>query len=168
MGMISALLHRYSVSQLLEDAAGAESSTSSLSQSTAEPAEPTSVASLTQLKRFDSNPQNLHRRILVCTPSNTAVDELLSRLLGGVWDASGTLRAVKMVRLGPPLDTAAREIHELGLEYQTEKIVRGHNLWAQYTAACDSVEELYRKIDAAEESKRVKARSTAAPIINGQ
>ncbi|KAK9359441.1 SEN1 N terminal-domain-containing protein [Lipomyces starkeyi] len=40
------------------------------------------------------------KRILVCAPSNAAVDELVLRLKGGIWNSSGEIFFPRIVRLG--------------------------------------------------------------------
>jgi senataxin len=83
------------------------------------------------------------QRVLICTPSNAAVDEVLSRLyFQGIYDdkpdsfaqpteqglAEGR-RRVKIVRLGEGLETASTLIKSLSLESQVEAQVNQHPLF---------------------------------------
>ncbi|CAK9253314.1 unnamed protein product [Sphagnum jensenii] len=43
-------------------------------------------------------------RLLLCAPSNAAVDELLLRLLAGIVDAAGGRRTPRLLRMGEPLE----------------------------------------------------------------
>ncbi|SCU97691.1 LAFA_0G12728g1_1 [Lachancea sp. 'fantastica'] len=60
------------------------------------------------------------QKVLICAPSNAAVDELVLRLKGGVYDKSGKLFNPKLVRIGRP-DAVNAVIRELTLEEQVDK-----------------------------------------------
>lgn len=95
-----------------------------------------------------SQPVWSHRnRLLICAPSNSAVDELLLRLTKGVLGPDGETTHVKVVRMGEPLDGCAHGIRELSLEYQAEEIVKQSALWASYNRCAASIQALYGRID---------------------
>ena len=88
-----------------------------------------------------------HNRLLICAPSNSAVDELLLRLTKGVLGPDGKTVRVKVVRMGEPLDACAHGIRELSLEYQTEEIVKRSTLWASYNRCAAAIQAVYGKLD---------------------
>lgn len=107
LGMVAALLHRYSVSSSVEEVT---------SSSSGEPAE----------KKL--------QKLLLCAPSNAAVDELLLRLSKGVTDSNGNIRQLKIVRLGEPLEGSASNaniIQAMTLEAQVEALIRTDPMWAK-------------------------------------
>ncbi|KAK9366904.1 SEN1 N terminal-domain-containing protein [Lipomyces kononenkoae] len=59
------------------------------------------------------------KRILVCAPSNAAVDELVLRLKGGIWNSSGETFFPKIVRLGRS-DIINPAVRDLTLEEQVD------------------------------------------------
>ncbi|KAM3163951.1 Helicase SEN1 [Lachancea thermotolerans] len=68
----------------------------------------------------------LKQKVLICAPSNAAVDELVLRLKLGVFDKSGRLFQPKLVRIGRP-DAVNAAIRDLTLEEQVEKRLNGKN-----------------------------------------
>ncbi|SCV04833.1 LANO_0G12794g1_1 [Lachancea nothofagi CBS 11611] len=62
----------------------------------------------------------LKQKVLICAPSNAAVDELVLRLKSGVFDKSGKLFCPKLVRLGRS-DAVNAAIKDLTLEEQVDK-----------------------------------------------
>ncbi|KAG0197395.1 DEAD-box type RNA helicase [Mortierella sp. GBA30] len=54
-------------------------------------------------------------RILVCAPSNAAIDEIVKRLKGGIRNTSGALFIPKVVRVGT-LDTVNAEVKDVALD----------------------------------------------------
>ncbi|KAK9470014.1 SEN1 N terminal-domain-containing protein [Dipodascopsis tothii] len=62
------------------------------------------------------------KRILVCAPSNAAVDELVLRLKGGILDAAGQPYAPKVVRLGRG-DNINASVRDLTLEELVDREV---------------------------------------------
>lgn len=41
------------------------------------------------------------KKILICAPSNAAIDEIILRILaGGIFDSTGKSRKVRLIRLG--------------------------------------------------------------------
>jgi hypothetical protein len=92
---------------------------------------------------------NENCRLLICAPSNTAVDEILARLLHhGVFCDGGGQRKIKMVRLGHPLEDAPESIQELSLERQTDQIVKSSDIYKQYLGVCEIIEKLYAQLKA--------------------
>ncbi len=91
-------------------------------------------------------PPALRKRLLICAPSNTAVDELLTRLTAGVLDGAGELRQVKIVRLGEPLEGAAQAICRLTLDFQIEERVKLDESWGKLNLAKEQIRSLEREI----------------------
>lgn len=86
------------------------------------------------------------RRLLICAPSNTAVDELLGRLSAGVLDNTGQLRAVRIVRLGEPLEGASQTIKNITLDYQIEERLQNEDAWGKLAAAKEQIIRLDREL----------------------
>ena len=61
-----------------------------------------------------------HKRLLICAPSNAAIDELLKRLAAGVLNTNGQIQQRKIVRLGDPLDGADKLALSLSLDSQVQ------------------------------------------------
>lgn len=64
------------------------------------------------------------QQVLVCAPSNGAVDELTQRLAletGGVWDHRGKSVAPRVVRLGRPSEDSAPRVKAVSLEFMVEE-----------------------------------------------
>lgn len=62
--------------------------------------------------------------MLVCAPSNGAVDELTQRLAdpsGGVWDQRGKPIAPRVIRVGTPSEGAADRVRPVTLDFQVEE-----------------------------------------------
>lgn len=62
--------------------------------------------------------------MLVCAPSNGAVDELTQRLadpVGGVWDQRGKHVAPRVLRVGTPSSGAAARVIPVTLNVQVEE-----------------------------------------------
>ncbi|KAK6202328.1 DEAD-box type RNA helicase [Scheffersomyces amazonensis] len=66
-------------------------------------------------------------KILVCAPSNAAVDELVLRLRSGVFNADGQHFSPKVVRLGRS-DVINAAVRDLTLEEQTDKELQARSL----------------------------------------
>lgn len=65
-----------------------------------------------------------NNQMLVCAPSNGAVDELTNRLAlksGGVWDHRGKAFAPRIVRLGKPSEEAPGLVKGVSLEVMVEE-----------------------------------------------
>jgi senataxin len=80
------------------------------------------------------------KKILLCTPSNAACDELLRRLVSeGVADMQvpGLRRRVALVRLGENLEQAPREVQDLMLENQVEALLQRTQLYTQWSNVRD-------------------------------
>lgn len=63
-------------------------------------------------------------QVLVCAPSNGAVDELTQRLAlegGGVWDQRGKATAPRVVRVGKPSEGAAERVQAMTLDFMVEE-----------------------------------------------
>jgi superfamily I DNA and/or RNA helicase len=93
-------------------------------------------------------------RLLLCAPSNAAVDELLQRLLQGLPDSeshNGSRPTIKrhrcrMLRLGSPPENASSEIVELSLEHQTEQQVLSSVEYRHYEANNQNIASALTKI----------------------
>lgn len=66
-------------------------------------------------------------KVLICAPSNAAVDELVVRLRDGVRNARGEQISPKIVRLGRS-DAINASVRDLGLEEQIEKHLKVKNV----------------------------------------
>ena len=94
-----------------------------------------------------SGTQSKSNRILVCAPSNAAVDEVLHRLLkDGVVNKDGKIKKPKLVRLGKPLEGCTNEIGDLMLENQVEKLVQRDPAWKKLQKALESTSSLKMKL----------------------
>ena len=63
-------------------------------------------------------------KLLVCAPSNGAVDELAQRLAlegGGVWDHRGKAFAPRVIRVGTPSEGAADRVKAVSLNFMVEE-----------------------------------------------
>lgn len=88
-------------------------------------------------------------RLLVCAPSNAAVDEVLLRLLTeGVVNREGRLAKPKLVRLGAPLDNCPKEILDLTLENQIEKYLQRDEAWKKLKKATELTTTLKNQLAA--------------------
>ena len=87
--------------------------------------------------------QNASKKLLICAPSNAAVDELLHRLLRGIINRGGGSRAVNLVRLGKPTDGRYRsEIEQITVEFKVDRILKASSLWADYQKTKNLINEL--------------------------
>jgi superfamily I DNA and/or RNA helicase len=92
------------------------------------------------------------QRLLICAPSNAAIDEILTRLtLNGIYDQDGLLitNQLKIVRLGEPpssssgsIGTFSPLIHSLTLEYQVEQKILVDELYQRFLTITTSIEEV--------------------------
>lgn len=104
------------------------------------------------LKLNDAKP-----KILICAPSNAAVDELVIRLRAGVKDALGGHMALNIVRLGRS-DTANAAVRDLTLEELVDKelnpkeriVVTDPNLRAEHTKCVAEKNRLLKEIEGSE------------------
>lgn len=89
---------------------------------------------------------NSHARLLICAPSNAAVDEILSRLMDGVLSDSGRKRKVKLVRLGRPLEGGSEATLALTLENQVEAIAKADSAWTHLVEAEQAMHSIQSKL----------------------
>lgn len=94
-----------------------------------------------------SAPTGTRQRLLICAPSNTAVDELLTRLSVGVLDHTGQLRTVRIVRLGEPLDGSSQAIQKLTLDAQIEDRLKQDPAWAKLQSSKELIRGLEKEYD---------------------
>lgn len=88
-------------------------------------------------------PSTVTSRLLVCAPSNAAVDELLLRLLKeGVVSASGKVKKPKLVRLGKPLENSPQEIIDMTLENQVTLLLQRDPAWKKLQKALEATSSL--------------------------
>lgn len=130
--MVSALLSRSTATTSTEKSGGSNSNSTALT-TTAAAASP---------------PPGARQRLLICAPSNTAVDELLARLSGGVLDHTGQLRQVRIVRLGEPLEGASQAIQKLTLDAQIEDRLKLDPAAVKLQTAKELIRSLEREYDA--------------------
>ena len=93
---------------------------------------------------------NVRRRLLICAPSNTAIDEILLRLTHGVFDRYGSIRPIRIVRLGDASSegSMAQSIRQLTLDAQIEeKLVEDSN-WMKLCAAKEGIKSVDKEIAA--------------------
>jgi senataxin len=113
----------------------------------------------------DSEPSTRQRRrLLICAPSNTAVDELLNRISAGVLDASGAIRKVRMVRLGEPQESASQAIQAITLDAQIEVRLKSEDSWVKLCTAKEQISRLDRELAGLPISKFSQAASTDSSI----
>lgn len=90
------------------------------------------------------------KRVLLCAPSNAAVDELLTRLLAGIIGSDGCRRHVNIVRLGKlPSDTPiaiVESIKHLTLDEKVEEVINESGLKDQKHALKQEIEIVLGKI----------------------
>lgn len=92
------------------------------------------------------------QRVLVCAPSNAAVDEICRRLIPGILRAGGNVAKCQLIRIGLPL-TKDPEIEKLSLEYQTEKLVEQCSGFFRLRASLQAIHELQIKMNSLLEQK---------------
>lgn len=72
-----------------------------------------------------TEPTTCRRHILICAPSNYAVDEIILRIIHkGIYDQSGDRVFPRVVRLGVTDKSKSEEIKKVTVEYLAEKEVR--------------------------------------------
>lgn len=89
------------------------------------------------------------KRVLVCGPSNAAVDEICRRLIlpGGLRRTGGHVKKCSLIRIGLPL-TKDPDIEKLSLEYQTEKLVEQSGGFYRLQTSNKAINELQIKMQA--------------------
>jgi len=102
-------------------------------------------------KAADTRPRS--QRLLVCAPSNAAVDELLTRMLAGVLsvqpDGTETRRQLKLVRLGEPKEDTSPEICALDIEEQTKRRLAADPVTRALEGSCARAQRLEAEAEAA-------------------
>jgi AAA domain len=86
------------------------------------------------------------QRLLICTPSNAAVDEILSRLMNGILDQDGNIRRVRLLRLGEPLEGASEAIRALSLDFQAERLLEQDSAFAKVGEIKAAIAELQDRL----------------------
>lgn len=84
-------------------------------------------------------------RLLVCTPSNAAVDEILSRLINGIDDGDGNNKMIKLIRLGDSLRPNST-VEALSLDYQVEVLVKKDSAYAHFLSNVSEIESLGEEV----------------------
>lgn len=113
--MVSALLHR------------------NIAESSEKPATPAvavapPVTTKAAVHDATNEPKRSHQRLLICAPSNAAVDEILLRLSKGVHNENGLIRALKIVRLGEHAESSG-VIQAMTLEAQVDSLIHKDLVW---------------------------------------
>lgn len=101
------------------------------------------------------------RKVLLCAPSNAAIDELVRRIRWGLVGGEGGRFSIKVVRVGS-VDMMSEQTKDLALEAQVERALAGSManstlLLENQRQACDS---LRRQLDEAERdamTEKIKA-----------
>jgi senataxin len=109
------------------------------------------------------------KRLLICAPSNTAVDELLSRMSGGIADGTGGTRMLHIVRLGEPLEGASEAIKRISLDTLVEERLRQDEAWLKLERAKDAIAKLDRELQslpAIRESTGVSSERDTRPQLS--
>ena len=82
-------------------------------------------------------------RLLVCAPSNAAVDEVLLRLMtDGVVGRDGKIRKPLLVRLGKHTEGSTQAVIDMTLENQVEKYLQRDSAWKKLQKAMDAIAQL--------------------------
>ncbi|SCV02658.1 LAMI_0H01640g1_1 [Lachancea mirantina] len=76
------------------------------------------------------------QKVLICAPSNAAVDELVLRLKSGIYDKNGELFSPKLVRVGRS-DAVSAAIKDLTLEELVERRLAGKSYEFSHDASLD-------------------------------
>ena len=66
-----------------------------------------------------------YKRILICAPSNAAIDEIVRRLKGGVKDSYGKVITLRIVRVGS-LEMIHEDVKDLSIDGIVENMIQGH------------------------------------------
>ena len=66
-----------------------------------------------------------YKRIMICAPSNAAIDEIVRRLKGGVKDSYGKNVPLKIVRVGS-IDMIHEDVKDLSIDGIVETMIQGH------------------------------------------
>ena len=137
--MVSALLHR---STSMNSSSGVSQPEANISS--------TGASAVTNAINNNRNINNIStestkQRLLICAPSNTAVDELLMRLSMGVLNNQGELRSARIVRLGEPLEGASTLINKLTLEAQIEERLLTDATFIKLQAAKENIRRLEKE-----------------------
>ena len=82
-----------------------------------------------------------HNRLLLCAPSNAAVDEIVMRLSAGVWSRAGNKRRVNVVRLGTPMEGCSEEVMKATLDHQADVLLKRETAWRHYMAVNDRIDK---------------------------
>lgn len=99
------------------------------------------VASLlSSINAQTSSQSSVRRRLLICAPSNTAIDEILLRLAKGVYDSQGSIRTIRTVRLGDTSEgSMSLSINKLTLDAQIEERLVEDSNWMKLCEAKEGI-----------------------------
>ena len=156
LGLVSALLH----------VDHKKSSSSQSGSIESEKLEGNNLAEASSLSAYVAPIMPSKRRLLICAPSNAAIDEVLTRIKSqGIFDDASQSylnninrinrerREAKIVRLGEPLEGASALVHAMALESQVEASVktkaehyRLHQVLSELQVAQNDLEE-FRKMN---------------------
>jgi senataxin len=101
---------------------------------------------------FSTGAGSRKQRILICAPSNAAIDELLSRLAKGVLNsrAGEGPRYFNLVRLGSVSEASSTELAEYTLDSKTTMVVEKSQLYQDFIALEEEISGLVQAINASE------------------
>lgn len=101
------------------------------------------------------------QKLLICAPSNAAIDELLSRLAKGVLNSKPGEgpRFFNLVRLGSVSEASSVELAEYTLDSKTNSIVEKSQLYQDFMALEEEISNLVQAINASEYQ---------SPVVSGR
>lgn len=103
------------------------------------------AAPLRPLGNAAPGPQGRSKKLLVCAPSNAAVDELVLRLKGGVTTSNGKSKPINVLRLGRS-DAINAAVKDVTLDELVRKRMEGDNTRDKAKAERDKLHEDASKI----------------------
>ncbi|KAJ3270618.1 DEAD-box type RNA helicase [Terramyces sp. JEL0728] len=95
--------------------------------------------------KMDQYPGRVNKRLLICAPSNAAIDEITRRLMHGILDYNGKVHQPNIVRIGN-----ASSIHNDVISISLDALVEKH-----FANRKDSMSETASRLDKAKEQREV-------------
>ncbi|KAF9435487.1 DEAD-box type RNA helicase [Entomortierella beljakovae] len=115
-------------------------------------------------------------RILICAPSNAAIDEIVKRLMGGIRNMSGEISIPKVVRVGT-LETVNMEVKDVALDTLIAKELESvstskeefHSAAQSMTSMREKMRQLQQELEKARlELVQAKDTNDSVAISNAQ
>eukprot|EP00953_Heterococcus_sp_UTEX-ZZ885_P023816 13077-Heterococcus_DN1.PRE.1 len=89
-----------------------------------------------------------HDRLLLCAPSNGAVDELVERLVTvGVYDRNGTCVKPRTIRIGRPPPTASDAVKSVTLQNRVAAALKVHPLRIEADDCARAIDKLQQQLN---------------------